>query len=138
MPLLFFRPADFLICICNTSFPHLDTWTPVNYPGVSSDENWISAITHGSFFWKAWTEVLMTERNMHVDTRCKFYGLKTGNMIPPSGSPFRQQTTLRPSPFLGYRRAYLGAGGKQDAPTNIKADTMLIGLPFLGCVPGHT
>ncbi|EJU02770.1 Arginase/deacetylase [Dacryopinax primogenitus] len=52
---------------------HLDTWTPVN-SGVSNDENSISAITHGSFFWKAWTEGLMTERNVHAGIRCKFSG----------------------------------------------------------------
>ncbi|KZO91868.1 arginase deacetylase [Calocera viscosa TUFC12733] len=53
---------------------HLDTWTPFNYPGVGDDENSISAITHGSFFWKAWTEGLMTRRNVHGGIRCKFSG----------------------------------------------------------------
>ncbi|KZT56077.1 Arginase/deacetylase, partial [Calocera cornea HHB12733] len=53
---------------------HLDTWTPFNYPGVGSDENSISAITHGSFFWKAWREGLMTRSNVHGGIRCKFSG----------------------------------------------------------------
>lgn len=50
---------------------HIDTWSPGKVPSSSSD---ISKITHGTFFWKAFTEGLLANNSMHAGIRSKFAG----------------------------------------------------------------
>ena len=45
---------------------HLDTWPA--YPGTSSEQ---SRVTHGTFFYLAHEEHLMTNTSVHAGVRCK-------------------------------------------------------------------
>ena len=45
---------------------HLDTWPA--YPGTTSDQ---SRVTHGTFFYLAHEEKLMTNTSVHAGIRCK-------------------------------------------------------------------
>ncbi|KAF8591950.1 Arginase/deacetylase [Ramaria rubella] len=52
---------------------HLDTWPPFNYPGSQSTQ---AQITHGTFFWAAAREGLMSNTSIHAGIRCKLTGLE--------------------------------------------------------------
>lgn len=45
---------------------HLDTWPA--YPGTTTDQ---SRVTHGTFFYLAQEEGLMTNTSIHAGIRCK-------------------------------------------------------------------
>jgi len=47
---------------------HLDTWNAVGYPGIVGDAG---EVNHGTFFWKAGTEGLLGNNNVHAGVRCK-------------------------------------------------------------------
>ncbi|KAH9858070.1 Arginase/deacetylase [Lenzites betulinus] len=49
---------------------HLDTWPA--YPGTSTDQ---SRVTHGTFFYLAREEGLMTNTSIHAGIRCKLAGM---------------------------------------------------------------
>ncbi|KAH9950910.1 Arginase/deacetylase [Amylocystis lapponica] len=49
---------------------HLDTWP--SYPGQSSDQ---SRVTHGTFFYLAQEEGLMSNTSIHAGIRCKLQGI---------------------------------------------------------------
>ncbi|KAH9898278.1 Arginase/deacetylase [Cubamyces lactineus] len=49
---------------------HLDTWPA--YPGTSTDQ---SRVTHGTFFYLAREEGLMTNTSIHAGIRCKLAGI---------------------------------------------------------------
>lgn len=49
---------------------HLDTWT--GYPGAVTEQ---SLITHGTFFYKASQEGLISNNSIHAGIRCKLIGL---------------------------------------------------------------
>jgi guanidinobutyrase / D-arginase len=48
---------------------HLDTWPAVGYPGSNSAQG---EVTHGTFFWVAAREGLMSNNSIHAGIRCKF------------------------------------------------------------------
>ncbi|KAJ3489614.1 hypothetical protein NLI96_g2012 [Meripilus lineatus] len=50
---------------------HLDTWA--TYPGQSSEQ---SRVTHGTFFYLAQEEGLMTNTSIHAGIRCKLSGIE--------------------------------------------------------------
>ncbi|KAJ3557113.1 hypothetical protein NM688_g1647 [Phlebia brevispora] len=50
---------------------HLDTWPA--YPGQSSEQ---SRVTHGTFFYLAHEEKLMTNTSVHAGIRCKLTGVE--------------------------------------------------------------
>jgi agmatinase len=52
----------------NVNPAHLDTWSPVSYPGTIGHAG---EVNHGTFFWKAGTEGLLGNNNVHVGIRCK-------------------------------------------------------------------
>lgn len=49
---------------------HLDTWPA--YPGTSTEQ---SRVTHGTFFYLAREEGLMTNTSIHAGIRCKLAGI---------------------------------------------------------------
>jgi len=50
---------------------HLDTWA--SYPGQTTDQ---SRVTHGTFFYLAQEEGLMTNTSIHAGIRCKLAGIE--------------------------------------------------------------
>jgi len=49
---------------------HLDTWRPEGrYPFQSTEQ---SRVTHGTFFYLAWEEGLLSNHSIHAGIRCKF------------------------------------------------------------------
>ncbi|RDB28755.1 putative agmatinase 1 [Hypsizygus marmoreus] len=52
---------------------HLDTWEPkTRYPGQTTDQ---SRVTHGTFFYLAKEEGLISNQSIHAGIRCKLEGL---------------------------------------------------------------
>jgi len=47
---------------------HLDTWSAAGYPGTVGHAG---EVNHGTFFWKAGTEGLLGNNNVHAGIRCK-------------------------------------------------------------------
>lgn len=52
---------------------HLDSWKPDKYPSYWHTDQ--SELNHGSMLWKAWTEGLTTNKNVHAGLRTKLSGL---------------------------------------------------------------
>ncbi|KAF8486711.1 Arginase/deacetylase [Gautieria morchelliformis] len=52
---------------------HLDTWPGVGYPGSNSAQ---AEVTHGTFFWVAAREGLMSNNSIHAGIRCKLNGIE--------------------------------------------------------------
>ncbi|KZT36953.1 Arginase/deacetylase, partial [Sistotremastrum suecicum HHB10207 ss-3] len=50
---------------------HLDTWNALGYPGSESTQ---AQVTHGTFFWLANNEGLLTNTSIHAGIRCKLLG----------------------------------------------------------------
>src|ERR1700733_7936250 len=81
---------------------HQDTWSPGRYPYQETEQ---SRVTHGTFFYLAQEEGLISNHSIHAGIRCKF-GVRTRTVdvgtsliIPQSISQLRIWTTIAPSAF---------------------------------------
>ncbi|KAF8528090.1 arginase family-domain-containing protein [Hysterangium stoloniferum] len=52
---------------------HLDTWPPFGYPGASTVQ---AQSNHGTFFWVAAQENLISNTSIHAGIRCKLMGIE--------------------------------------------------------------
>jgi agmatinase len=60
-----------------TSEAHFDTWSAAGYPGTIGTKG---EINHGTFFWVAHREGLLSNSSVHAGIRCKLTARATFNM----------------------------------------------------------